>query len=77
MLCLAVNILKRIEEHFTGCGAIYTMKYNPIKVIEVVEDGDVCYGEFEYQEYLQLRQRILEDDEETFMAILDDLIYNS
>jgi predicted GIY-YIG superfamily endonuclease len=32
------NILKRIEEHFTGCGAIYTMKYNPIKVIEVVEE---------------------------------------
>lgn len=32
------NILKRIEEHFTGCGSIYTMKYNPIKVIEVVEE---------------------------------------
>jgi predicted GIY-YIG superfamily endonuclease len=32
------NILKRIEEHFTGCGAIYTMKYNPIRVIEVVEE---------------------------------------
>ena len=46
-------------------------------VIEVVEDGDVSYGEFEYQDYLQLRQTILEDDEETFMAILDDIILNS
>ena len=32
------NILRRIEEHFTGIGAIYTMKYKPIKVIEVTEE---------------------------------------
>lgn len=32
------NILRRIEEHFTGCGAIYTIKYKPIKVIEVAEE---------------------------------------
>jgi predicted GIY-YIG superfamily endonuclease len=32
------NILKRIEEHFTGCGAIYTIKYKPIKVIEIIEE---------------------------------------
>ena len=32
------NILNRIEQHFTGCGSIYTMKYKPIKVIEVVEE---------------------------------------
>lgn len=32
------NILRRIEEHFTGVGSIYTMKYNPIKVIEVTEE---------------------------------------
>lgn len=32
------NILRRIEEHFTGVGSIYTMKYKPIKVIEVTEE---------------------------------------
>lgn len=32
------NILRRIQEHFTGCGALYTMKYNPIKVIEITEE---------------------------------------
>lgn len=32
------NILRRIEEHFTGCGSIYTIAYNPIKVIEVTEE---------------------------------------
>ena len=32
------NILRRIEEHFTGCGSLYTMKYDPIKVIEVTEE---------------------------------------
>jgi len=33
------NILNRIEQHFTGCGAaIYTKKYKPIKVIEIVEE---------------------------------------
>ena len=46
-------------------------------IIQATEDGDVAYDELEYQDYLTLRQRILEDDEETFMAILDDLILNS
>ena len=32
------NILKRIEEHFTGNGAIYTIAYKPTKVIEVIEE---------------------------------------
>ena len=33
------NILRRIEEHFTGFGAaVYTKKYKPIKVIEVQEE---------------------------------------
>jgi len=30
------NILKRIEQHFTGRGAIYTKRYKPLKVIEVI-----------------------------------------
>lgn len=32
------NILRRIEEHFTAGGSIYTRKYKPIKVIEVQEE---------------------------------------
>ena len=32
------NILRRIEEHFTGVGSIYTINYSPIKVIEVTEE---------------------------------------
>ena len=32
------NILRRIEEHFTGVGSVYTIKYTPIKVIEVTEE---------------------------------------
>jgi predicted GIY-YIG superfamily endonuclease len=32
------NILTRIEQHFTGCGSLYTMMYKPIKVIEVTEE---------------------------------------
>lgn len=32
------NILNRIEQHFTGYGAVYTMTYRPIKVIEVTEE---------------------------------------
>jgi predicted GIY-YIG superfamily endonuclease len=32
------NILRRIEEHFTLGGSIYTKQFNPIKVIEVTEE---------------------------------------
>jgi predicted GIY-YIG superfamily endonuclease len=32
------NILRRVEEHFTMGGSIYTKKYKPIKVIEVQEE---------------------------------------
>ena len=32
------NILRRIKEHFTDSGAIYTKKYKPLKVIEVEEE---------------------------------------
>jgi len=32
------NILRRIQEHFTGCGALYTMKYKPLKIIEITEE---------------------------------------
>jgi len=32
------NILRRIEEHFTLGGSIYTKQFKPIKVIEVTEE---------------------------------------
>jgi len=32
------NILRRIQEHFTGCGALYTIKYKPLKLIEIKEE---------------------------------------
>ena len=32
------NILRRMEEHFTNNGAVYTKAYKPIKVIEVEEE---------------------------------------
>ena len=32
------NIFRRIQEHFTGVGSIYTKKYKPLKVIEVEEE---------------------------------------
>jgi predicted GIY-YIG superfamily endonuclease len=32
------NILRRIKEHFTVGGALYTKKYKPLKVIEVEEE---------------------------------------
>jgi predicted GIY-YIG superfamily endonuclease len=32
------NILRRIEEHFTNNGAIYTKAFKPLKVIEIVEE---------------------------------------
>jgi len=33
-----INIFRRIQEHFTGVGSIYTKKYKPLKVIEVEEE---------------------------------------
>jgi hypothetical protein len=32
------NILRRIEEHFTNNGAVYTKAYKPVKVIEIEEE---------------------------------------
>jgi len=32
------NILRRIKEHFTEEGALYTKKYKPLKVIEIQEE---------------------------------------
>ena len=30
-----INIFRRIHEHFTDGGSIYTKKYKPLKVVEV------------------------------------------
>ena len=32
------NFIQRMEEHFTGDGSIYTKKYKPLKIVEVVEE---------------------------------------
>lgn len=32
------NVLRRIEEHFTNNGSVYTKKFKPLKVIEVEEE---------------------------------------
>jgi predicted GIY-YIG superfamily endonuclease len=35
------NIFKRIEEHFTNNGSIYTKAYKPVKVIEIEEEQTI------------------------------------
>ena len=32
------NFIQRMNEHFTSNGSIYTKKYKPIKIIEIVEE---------------------------------------
>jgi hypothetical protein len=32
------NIVQRIEDHFSGNGSIYTKKYKPLSVVEIVEE---------------------------------------
>lgn len=32
------NILQRIEQHFNGDGSLYTKKYKPLKIVEIVEE---------------------------------------
>lgn len=32
------NIIRRIEEHFTSNGSVYTKTYKPLKVIEIIEE---------------------------------------
>jgi len=32
------NIVQRIEDHFSGNGSVYTKKYKPLNVVEIVEE---------------------------------------
>jgi predicted GIY-YIG superfamily endonuclease len=32
------NIVQRIEDHFSGNGSIYTKKYKPLNVVEIIEE---------------------------------------
>jgi len=32
------NVLHRIEQHFNGHGSVYTKKFKPLKVVEIVEE---------------------------------------
>ena len=33
------NVLQRIEQHFSGNGSVYTKKFKPLKVLEIVEEN--------------------------------------
>jgi predicted GIY-YIG superfamily endonuclease len=35
------NVIQRIEDHFAGNGSIYTKKYKPLSVIEIVEEKTI------------------------------------
>ena len=35
------NIVQRIEDHFSGNGSIYTKKYKPLSVVEIVEEKTI------------------------------------
>ena len=35
------NIVQRIEDHFSGNGSIYTKKYKPLSVVEIVEEKSI------------------------------------
>jgi len=35
------NVLQRIEQHFNGNGSVYTKKFKPLKVLEIVEEKTI------------------------------------
>ena len=35
------NLKKRISQHFAGIGAVWTKKYPPVKLLEVIENGSL------------------------------------
>jgi predicted GIY-YIG superfamily endonuclease len=47
------NIFRRIEEHFTNNGSIYTKNFKPIKVIEVVEEKSIEDERYKTLEYME------------------------
>lgn len=48
------NIVKRMEEHFNGDGSIYTKKFKPIKIIEVIEELTLEDERNKTLEYMEL-----------------------
>lgn len=48
------NILKRLEQHFTNKGAIYTKKFKPIKVLEIKNENTNNDERIKTIEYMNL-----------------------
>jgi predicted GIY-YIG superfamily endonuclease len=47
------NIVQRIEDHFSGNGSIYTKKYKPLSVIEIVEEKTIDDEKNKTIEYIE------------------------
>lgn len=48
------NFFQRIEDHFNGNGSIYTKKYKPIKIKEVIEETNLYIERDKKIEYMNL-----------------------
>ena len=48
------NLKSTLEQHFTFKGSIWTTKYKPIKVIEVIENADIYDEDKIVQQYMDL-----------------------
>jgi hypothetical protein len=48
------NFMQRMTEHFGGNGSIYTKKYKPIKIKEVVEESNIYSERDKTLEYMNL-----------------------
>jgi predicted GIY-YIG superfamily endonuclease len=47
------NIVQRIEDHFSGNGSIYTKKYKPLSVVEIVEEKTIDDEKNKTIEYIE------------------------
>ena len=47
------NIVQRIEHHFSGDGSIYTKKYEPLSVVEIVEEKTIDDEKNKTVEYIE------------------------
>jgi len=47
------NIVQRIEDHFSGNGSIYTKKYKPLNVVEIVEEKTIDDEKNKTIEYIE------------------------
>ena len=47
------NIVQRIEDHFSGNGSIYTKRYKPLNVVEIVEEKTIDDEKNKTIEYIE------------------------